>query len=293
MVMDPVQLVREENGYKRWLLVDVSQTNGMYYPMATPQLVGKNKSVLEEPVVSLKDVKPAMKKLMAKLSKEGWKEKLDAGQLARIKARQAEFPSNAIERKLATAIAKPANVTSLDLRGKPGNTLTFLPPTIKSLTKLRVLILDHNEIEMLPPEFEQLKALEYFSIARNKLIDMRPASSLKKLRLLNVHGNQIDQNYAGAVQKDFEIQMGGNKDMARIGSFKATHTVGIDTDSLYPLDDDRYEEKAWKSVKRLHIYGRDLVPIDRKNVLKRFPNAEIKWMGYADNRARPKIPTEL
>ena len=197
-----------------------------------------------------------------------------------------------LEQKLAAAIASPKGVTSLDLRGTKTEKLSSLPSSIGALKDLRVLLLDHNELTTLPQEFEKLKALEYLSIARNQLTDMRPACYLKKLRLFNVHGNQLENSYVGQHQKDLEVHLAGNKRLANLGWFRATHMLGIDTDSLYPLNASRYE-KPWKSVKLIQLYGRDLVPLDRNNVSKYFPNAQLKWMGYATQPSRPKIATPI
>jgi len=203
---------------------------------------------------------------------------------------EIDFPKTNLDKKLAAAIAKPEGVEKLDLRGSKGNTLSMVPTTIASLKELRVLLLDDNGLDDLPEDaFWKLKALEYVSVARNKLTSMSWAAYAWKLRMLNVHSNQITVANVGLRQKNFEIQMGGNP-LKRLGWFPKTHTIGVDTNALFPLNADRYE-KPWKSVLVIHLYGRDLTTAERTRVAKYFPKATFEFVGAAAKG--PKIQTKL
>lgn len=308
-----VRLVKELKGKELSVAVGFwEKSDRVIHPKEIYQRQGPNRVVLHDPVTSVSAARRVMKEIVAKLRKEGWKDELTPDEQARVDAadnargaayndREAAkraaaqaklnaFPKTKLDKKLAAAIAKPAKVTKLDLRGSKGNTLSMVPPSIVALKNLRVLLLDDNGLDELPEDsFWKLKALEYVSAARNKLTSMSWAAYAWKLRLLNVHSNRIEVANVGRRQKNFEIQMGDNP-LTRLGWFPKTHTIGVDTKALFPLNDDRYE-KPWKSVRLVHLYGRDLTANERTKIAKYFPKAELKYIGAA--RKGPLIQTKL
>ena len=290
--MDPVQLVREKAGKTTWVMVDIREDSPRkLVPRTTFEAWPVNRMKLEKAVTNWKDADAVALKLLDKLRKAGWKDKLSDAEQARVKARIAareaqeraeedarqseiaKFPKTALDRKLAAAIAKPNHVTSLDLTGTKGNKLSMIPPTIAKLTKLKTLILDDNDLEGFPEEMEKLKALEHVSVARNKLVDMRPVCYLKNLKYFNVEDNRLVQSMAGNFQKNFEIRLAGNP-IKQLGWFKGTRFLSIDTKALFPIG-DRTDYDVYPAVKTIELRGRPPTDKERREAKKWFPKATL------------------
>jgi hypothetical protein len=110
--------------------------------------------------------------------------------------------------QLTTLPPEIGMLTHLQRMSFNNNQLIVLPPEIGNFTRLLDLILSNNQLTVLPPEIGKLTQLEELYLNNNKLTDitfngtiLKAFANFKKLRRLDLSGNQISLEKQGEIRK--------------------------------------------------------------------------------------------
>jgi len=187
--------------------------------------------------------------------------------------------SAVLDPRLAAALANPASLRVLDLRGSGKDKLTSLPPEIGKLTNLEILRLDDNALESLPDEIAKLKKLRELHVARNRLCSLDRAAFLRSLRLVNAHGNrftEVDHAFGEFQSAGMEVQFGGNPMRDFIFATQKLSVLGVNTEAFLRPTPPSKQLGAYPNVKEIHLYGKPLPDKELKAVATVYPNAKLK-----------------
>ena len=189
--------------------------------------------------------------------------------------------------RLEAALANPAKVQVLDLRGSAKKKLTSLPPEIGTLVNLEVLILDDNALTELPDEIDKCVKLRELHVANNKLTSLGQADFLRRLRVINAHGNLFKESttgFTGYFAKDTELYFGNNPFTFWNVSPDKLALVALDTKVfLRNMNPKRYERPR-PSLKEIHLYGEPPPKKIEAAIAKFLPNAVVKVFKATDGQ---------
>ncbi len=214
-------------------------------------------------------------------------------------------------KRLEAALAKPAGVTTLDLRGSPNDRLDELPPEVAKLTDLERLDVSHNALKALPPldgltklavldarsnqlevmpSFEKLKALREVYFGRNAIVEIdKWFAWMKQLERFEAHGNRIKYMPAGFSPSALvDLQLGDNDlstECPPKGGFiwtairlilqqKKLTRLGVDA-YLLKAPDNYFT--AAKKLREVDVYGDDLSDAEKSALQTTMPKVKFNY----------------